>query len=69
MDTLLLTAEQAAEALAISRSKIYELLAAGDLPSIQIGRCRRIPARALTDFVQDLALPATPHRPESLTEK
>ena len=47
MDTdnlrLLLTPKEAATALGLGRSKIYELIRAGDLPSVQIGRCRRIP--------------------------
>jgi len=69
MDTLLLNAEQAAEALAISRSKIYELLASGDLPSVQIGRCRRIPTSALADFVKDLASPSMSRDQEGVAGK
>jgi excisionase family DNA binding protein len=69
MNTLLLTAEQAAEALAISRSKIYELLAAGVLTSVQIGRCRRIPAQALEDFVHNLASPTTSTSEASVTKR
>jgi excisionase family DNA binding protein len=40
---LLLTPEEAAEALGISRAKIYELLWAEIIESIRIDRCRRIP--------------------------
>lgn len=35
---LLLTAEQAASALAICRTKVYELLRSGELESVQIGQ-------------------------------
>ena len=40
---LLLTVPEAAEALAISRSKLYELLAAGVVASIRIDGSRHIP--------------------------
>jgi excisionase family DNA binding protein len=51
---LLLTAEQAAMALAICRTKVYELLRNGELESVQIGVSRRIPATALAEYVQSL---------------
>lgn len=47
MDKLLLTPTEAAAALGIGRSKVYELLQAGQLQSVHIGTCRRIPADAL----------------------
>ena len=37
MDRLLLRPAEAAEAIGIGRSKVYELLASGDLPSIRVG--------------------------------
>ncbi len=37
MDRLLLRPAEAAEAIGIGRSKVYELLASGDLPSIRSG--------------------------------
>lgn len=39
---LLLTVQEAGRALAISRSKMYDLLNSGDLPSVHIGRSRRV---------------------------
>lgn len=48
---LLLRPEEAARVLAIGRSKLYELLASGDLESVCIGSSRRIPADALRRFV------------------
>ncbi len=51
---LLLTPEQAAAAIAIGRSKMYELLAEGTIESVRIGSRRRIPAAALEDFVERL---------------
>jgi len=49
---LLLTPNEAAEQLAVSRTKIYELMAAGTLRSIHIGRLRRVPIDALRDFIE-----------------
>ncbi len=43
-----------AEALAISRSKLYELLASGAIASIRIDGSRRIPVTALEDYVSRL---------------
>lgn len=51
MERLLLTTTEAAEALGIGRSKLYELLMAGVIRSVRIGSCRRVPAEALNDFV------------------
>lgn len=51
---LLLTAEQAAAALAIWRTKVYDLLRRGELESVQIGTSRRIPYEALSEYVRRL---------------
>ena len=48
---ILLTPTEAAIALGIGRSKLYELMQAGALESVHIGACRRIPAEALTELV------------------
>ena len=50
-DQLLLTPIQAARALGIGRSKLYELMRAGAIRSIRIGTCRRVPTTALEEFV------------------
>jgi excisionase family DNA binding protein len=49
---LLLTISEATHVLAISRSKIYELLNSGNLPSVHIGRSRRIRMTDLEEFVK-----------------
>ncbi|MGH9070608.1 MAG: helix-turn-helix domain-containing protein [Acidimicrobiales bacterium] len=51
MDKLLLTVEEAAEALSVGRSKLYELLASGQLESVRVGGCRRVSVDSLIDFV------------------
>jgi excisionase family DNA binding protein len=48
---LLLTVPEAADALAISRSKLYELIAAGTIASIRIDGSRRIPLTALEAYI------------------
>jgi len=52
MDRLLLRPEEAARVLGIGRSKLFELLAAGELPVVRIGRSTRIPAPALQRWVE-----------------
>ncbi len=51
---LLITVTDAADRLSISRSKMYELLATGAVPSVHIGRSRRIPVDALEAYVEGL---------------
>lgn len=51
---VLLTVEQAAQRLAISRTVAYSLLKTGDLESVKIGNIRRVPASGVDDFVQRL---------------
>jgi excisionase family DNA binding protein len=50
-DRLLLPVDEAARRLSIGRSLLYELLAAGEIHSIHVGRLRRVPLSALTEFV------------------
>ena len=52
MDTLLLKPLDAARVLGIGRSKLFELLAAGELPVVRIGHCTRIPAADLARWVE-----------------
>ncbi|MFJ8795548.1 helix-turn-helix domain-containing protein [Streptomyces sp. NPDC102462] len=47
----LLTVPQVMARLQLGRSAVYDLLRTGQLASITLGRARRIPAHALTDFV------------------
>jgi excisionase family DNA binding protein len=48
----LLTPEEAADALALSRSTVYVELSAGRLFSINVGRARRIPVDAIESWLQ-----------------
>lgn len=50
--TLVLTVEEAAELLGISRGLAYELVRRGDLPSIRLGRRLVVPRRRLLALVE-----------------
>ncbi len=50
----LLRVEEAAERLGLGRTKAHELVYKGVLPSVTIGRSRRIPVNALQAFVDKL---------------
>jgi excisionase family DNA binding protein len=50
----LLTVPEAMAALRLSRATVYDLIRSGELGSVKVGRCRRIPARAVEAFVAGL---------------
>lgn len=52
---LLLRPEEAAEALSVSRTTLYGLLASGAIRSVKVGGLRRIPVEALEHHVKDLS--------------
>ena len=54
MEKLLLSAEDVAEALTISRTRVYEILAAGELFSVRLGKVRRIPRESLAEYIEKL---------------
>lgn len=54
MDVLLLKVPEAAAQLGVSRAKLYELIAAGTLPSVRFDGCRRIRSEDLREFVAHL---------------
>jgi len=54
---LLVTVVEASEVLGVSRSVIYELMNSARLPSVSIGRSRRIRMGDLEYFVATLANP------------
>lgn len=48
---LLLTVEQTSRKLHIGRSRVFELIATGELRSLSIGRSRRIPTAECERFI------------------
>jgi excisionase family DNA binding protein len=53
-ERLLLRVHEAAELLGVGRSTAYELIAAGRLETVRIGRCCRVPRDAVEEFVESL---------------
>ena len=51
-EKLLLTVVEAARRLGIGRTLMYELLDAGEIASVHIGRLHKVPVEALRDFIE-----------------
>ena len=54
LPVLLLRPEDAARALGVGRTKVYELMRSGALRSVRGGGLRRVPVAALNEFVTRL---------------
>ena len=54
LPVLLVRPEDAARALGVGRTKVYELMRSGALRSVRVGGLRRIPVAALNEFVTRL---------------
>ena len=50
-ERLLLRPIEAADSIGVSRSKCYELISSGEIPSVKVGGCVRIPVQALRDWI------------------
>jgi len=55
VEKMLLTPADAAVALSVSRTTVYELMNRGQLRSIKLGTCRRIPVEAVRELVERLS--------------
>lgn len=53
MEKIFAKPSEAAEALGLGRSKTYQLIAAGILPHVRIGKSIRVPVEALRRWAQD----------------
>jgi excisionase family DNA binding protein len=51
---VLLTVHEAAEQLGVGRSFLYGVIQRGDLPTVKLGRARRVPAAELSLYVERL---------------
>jgi len=51
---VLLTVAEAARRLSLSRSKVYALIARGEIESVKVDGSRRVPADALVAYVRGL---------------
>jgi len=54
MTKLLLRVNETAERLSLGRTKVYQLIARGVIPSVRIDGALRVPASELEDLVQEL---------------
>ena len=52
---LLLTVDEAGRRLSLGRTSVYALIRTGELPSVSVGRNRRIPATSLETFVSSIS--------------
>lgn len=52
MEKLLLKPSEAAQVLGIGRSLTYELIARGEIPSVRLGRCIRVPTESLQRWLR-----------------
>jgi excisionase family DNA binding protein len=60
MERFLYSPEEVAESLGIGRTRVYEFMASGRLFSVKVGRSRRVPVKALREFVDELAAEPQP---------
>lgn len=54
MEPLCYTPEEAARALAVSRTRLYDLIRTRQIRSVKIGRSRLIPVATLRQYVEKL---------------
>ncbi|MHA7171702.1 helix-turn-helix domain-containing protein [Arthrobacter monumenti] len=57
-DIELLTVDEVAATLRVSKMTVYRKVHAGELPSLHFGRSFRIPARAIEAYLRPLADPS-----------
>ena len=50
---LLLTIQEAAEALGISQRKLWGMTASREIPHVRLGRCLRYPVRELEQWINE----------------
>ena len=56
MDRELLKVDEVAALLKIGRTKVYQLVAEGELPAVRIGKALRISAEALQEWLSTQAV-------------
>lgn len=54
MERILLSIPEAGQVLHLGETKIKQLVMRGELPSVKIGKSRRIPATAISSYVDRL---------------
>jgi excisionase family DNA binding protein len=51
LERLMLRPTEAADAIGVSRSKAYDLIARGEIPSVRLGGSVRVPVDALRSWI------------------
>ncbi len=59
MEKLLLKPAECAEAIGVSRSRVYELISSGVIPSIRVASSVRVPVAALNQWIADQLIERT----------
>jgi len=59
--SLLLKAPEVAQLLGLGRSKVYEMIASGELPVVRIGSAVRVPREGLVEWIQQNTRKAVVH--------
>ena len=54
-DRLCLRPAEVGEQIGVSRTKAYELIASGEIPSLKVGGCIRVPVAALKMWIDEKA--------------
>jgi excisionase family DNA binding protein len=54
MEKILLKPAEVSELTGLGKSKTYQLIAAGLIPSVRIGTCVRVPADRLRQWIDEL---------------
>jgi excisionase family DNA binding protein len=49
---LLYRPAEAADAMGVSRAKIYQLISSREIPSVKVGHSIRVPVKALNDWIE-----------------
>ena len=62
---LLLTVQEAATQLGLGRTLMYELISTGQVPSVQIGRLRRVRPADLAAYAEGLASADVDDQPDA----
>lgn len=65
MERLLLRVSETAKIIGLGKSKTYDLIAKGELPSVRIGKCVRVPVASLKEWVDAQILSKEEEREDS----
>lgn len=51
VERMLFRPAEAAQAIGVSRSRVYELINSGEIPSLKVGGVRRVPVEKLREWI------------------